>query len=123
WSATYSYLQMQLHLDGRSRDTVSESAEGESPHHQFALRSSMDLPGQVELDWAVRYVDSLPRQRIPSYLVADVRLAWKPRKNLEFAIVGQNLLDSQHPEFAASLINTQPTEVEQSVYGKLTWRF
>jgi iron complex outermembrane receptor protein len=123
WSASYSYLQMQLHLDDRSRDTVSQAAEGESPHHQFALRSSMDLPRQVQLDGTVRYVDSLPRQRTPSYLVADVRLAWKARKNLEFAIVGQNLLDRQHPEFATSVINTQPTEVEQSVYGKLTWRF
>jgi iron complex outermembrane receptor protein len=123
WRASYSYLQMQLHLDNRSRDTVSQAAEGDSPRHQFALRSSMDLPKQVQFDCALRYVDRLPHQMIPSYLVADVRLAWKPQKNLELSLVGQNFLDNQHPEFASSVINTQPTEVEHSVYAKLTWRF
>jgi iron complex outermembrane receptor protein len=123
WSGTYSYLQMQLHLDPGSRDRTSEGAEGDSPHHQFALRSSMDLPRRIEFDVALRYVDSLPNQRIPSYLAMDVRLGWRPTKNLELAVVGQNLLDDRHPEFASSIIQTRPTEIQHSVYGKLTWRF
>jgi iron complex outermembrane receptor protein len=121
WRASYSYLQMQLHLDNRSRDTVSQAAEGDSPRHQLH-RSSMICQASG-VDCALRYADRLPHQMIPSYLVADVRLAWKPRRNLEISIVGQNLLDNQHPEFASSAINTQPTEVEHSVYAKLTWRF
>ena len=50
-------------------------------------------------------------------------LAWSPRKDLEFAIVGQNLLDDRHPEFAPTFIGTQQTEVERSVYGTVVWRF
>lgn len=36
----------------------------------------------------------------------------------------QNLLDNHHPEAAPSLfLATQPTEVQRSVYGKLTWSY
>jgi len=78
----------------------------------------------------LRYVDVLPavnsvpiRPKIPSYITLDVRLAWLPRKNLEIAIVGQNLLDDRHPEFAPTFIGTQQTEVERSIYGTVVWRF
>ncbi len=71
----------------------------------------------------VRYVDRLPTLQISSYVGLDVRLAWKPIPNLELAVVGQNLLDSQHPEFRPSFISTQQVEIQRGVYGKVTWRF
>ncbi|PYJ03659.1 MAG: TonB-dependent receptor, partial [Verrucomicrobia bacterium] len=119
----YTYLQMQLHKRPGSTDTTSELDEGKSPHHQFSLRSAMDLPHDLSLEGTVRYVDSLPALGIGSYLELNVRLGWRPTKNLELAIVGQNLLDSRHPEFSPSFINTQRTEVERGVYGKLSWKF
>jgi iron complex outermembrane receptor protein len=121
--AAYTFLQMQLHRDAGSRDTTTEANEGRNPHHQFSLRSSVDLPHDIEFDCTVRYVESLPDFQIPSYVVMDARLAWRPFKNLELAIVGQNLLDDRHPEFQSVLIPTERTEVQQSVYGKVTWRF
>jgi iron complex outermembrane recepter protein len=60
---------------------------------------------------------------IPSYVTGDLRLAWRPAKNWEFALVGQNLLEAHHAEFSSTTIATERTEVERSVYGKLTWRF
>lgn len=119
----YSYLQIQLHTAAGSRDTLSEGAEGNSPQHQFGVRSSMELPGRFELDVALRYVDRLPNLQIPSYTAVDVRVGWKIARGLEAAIVGQNLLDDRHPEFAPSFIRTQPTEVQRGVYTKITWRF
>lgn len=121
--AAYTYLQMQLHLDADSGDTTSESAEDESPHNQISLQSSMDLPRDVEFDLWVRYVDNLPSQNVGSYVSLDTRIAWKPRKQLEVSIVGQNLLDNHHPEFQPEIVDTSPTEAERSVYGKITWRF
>ena len=91
--AVYTYLQMQLHLDGDSRDILSEGAEGDSPHHQFSLRSSIDLPGDLEFDLWIRYVDNLPNQDVGSYITFDTRLGWTPHKDIELSIVGQNLLD------------------------------
>ncbi len=124
FSAAYTYLQIHLHLDEDSGDTVSEAAEGESPHNQFSLRSSFDLKKDIELDLWLRYVDNLPSLNEDSYVTMDARLSWEPIKDLELSIVGQNLLDNHHPEFTQEIfINSTPTEVERSVYGKIAWRF
>jgi len=120
---SYTYLHMAMHHDSGSLDQNSILDPGRSPENQFALRSSMDLPYNFSLDCALRYVDELRTLKIPSYTTMDVRLAWRPRRNLEFAIVGQNLFQPSHDEFAASFITTPLTEVERSVYGKLTWWF
>jgi len=121
--AAYSYLQMQLYLDEDSGDTGTEGAEGESPHHQLSLRSSMDLSGNVELDLGCRYVDNLPSIDVGSYFSLDVHLGWHPRDNLKVSVVGQNLLDDHHPEFRAVAIPFVASEVERGVYGKITWYF
>jgi iron complex outermembrane receptor protein len=120
----YTYLQMQLHTRRKSSDTTSEGSEGQSPHHQFSIRSSISLPGHTEFDCGLRYVDSLPTPNIPAYLELDARVAWHPSDHWEIAIVGRNLLDKQHPEFSPSpLFNTQRTEVQRGVFGKITFRF
>ncbi len=121
--SAYTYLQMQLHLDGDSTDQTSEFTEGESPHHQLSLRSSMDIMTDLDLDLWARYVDNLPAQGIGSYVTLDVRLAWKPRNDLALSIVGKNLLDSQHPEFQSDRDFSSSTEVERSIYGKISWHF
>lgn len=120
---TYSLLQMELHRDANSQDSAAELAEGDSPQNQFSLRSSMDLPGRIELDCWLRYVDSLGNLNVPSYMTLDIRLGWRMSPNVEFAIVGQNLLENRHLEFKPSTISTQTTEIERSVYGKITIRF
>jgi iron complex outermembrane receptor protein len=102
---------------------MSESAEGESPHNQFSLRSSTDLGRDVELDLWLRYVDDLPAHDVDNYITVDARLGWQPVENIELSVIGQNLLDSHHPEFTPEIIDTVPTEVQRSVYGKITWKF
>ena len=119
----YTYLQMQLHLDDDSSDTISEDAEGESPHNQISVMSSMSLPMDMELNLWARYVDSLPSQDIDSYVTLDIRLGWMPHKNLEVSIVGQNLFDNNRLEFKPDFIDTSPTEVERGVYASIIWRF
>jgi iron complex outermembrane receptor protein len=122
--SSYSYLDAQLHRKSGSRDASTETiTEGSSPHHQFFIRSIVDLPWDIQFASTLRYVDVLAAPKIPSYVTVDVRLAWWPRKDLEIAIVGQNLLDDRHPEFAPTFIGTQQTEVERSVYGTVVWRF
>lgn len=121
--AGYSYLRMRLRPEGGSLDQTTAEEEGRNPRHQFNLRSSLDLPHNVQLDAWLRYVDDLPALDVPDYFTLDLRLGWRPRKHLELAIVGQNLLAARHAEFRSSLINTTAAEIERSVYGKITWRF
>jgi len=123
-TASYSYLQMQLHLDPGSGDPFSQEAEGRSPHHQAQVRSLLDVTRNLQFDTAVYYVDNLPSLRVPGYIRFDVRLGWRPNRNLEVSLVLQNLLDNHHPEFGNSPENFDvPTEVRRSIYGMVSWRF
>jgi iron complex outermembrane receptor protein len=121
----YSYLEMDLKAEDGSRDTSLDDQEDASPKHQVSLRSSTDLARNVELDLWVRYTDAfdgLGASPIASQTALDLRLAWRPHKDLELSIVGQNLLDDRHLEFVSDSFSS-PVEVERGVYGKLTWRF
>jgi iron complex outermembrane receptor protein len=79
-------------------------------------------PG-LRLDVVGRYVDGLADFNIHPYFALDARLAWSPRPNLEFSITGQNLLDDKHPEFWPTVLETQRTEVQRSIFGKVEFRF
>lgn len=122
WSAAYSFLEIRLRQPPEA-DAIGLSAEGGSPRHQIFLRSSADLTETVELDVSLRYVDDLESSGVDAYTTADLRLGWKPRPGLTLSLVGQNLLEASHVEFAPEIIPTRPTAVERGVYGKVAWRF
>ncbi|HLA85738.1 MAG TPA: TonB-dependent receptor [Thermoguttaceae bacterium] len=90
-----------------------------NPRNQSFLHSTWNLSQTVTFDMILRYVDRLATG-VPRYLVMDVRLGWEPRKNLELAVVGQNLLDDHHPEFNDFF---GVTEVPAGVYGMVSWRY
>jgi iron complex outermembrane receptor protein len=130
WQPSYSLLK----ADQRSHSTIpnpSDAAtiaqtEGTSPEHQFSLRSSIDLPRGVTFDTTLRYVDQLSYFQINSYFELDARLAWQINQNWQVALVGQDLLHNQHPEFGPTYVNTQAgqiTEIPRSIYLKVTCRF
>jgi len=128
--ATYSYLCAIIHLDQGSGDPLAEinrnDLAGGAPRHQGSIRSGFDLGKQVEMDFWLRAVDRvayIDQTSIPGYITMDVRLAWKPVKQVELALVGQNLFQKRHPEYIPEFINTTASEVPRSVYGKVTWRF
>jgi len=125
--ASYSYEHLAMYLDGTSRDIVNKNnAEGDTPRHQYSVRSGFDLGKQVALDLWLRGTDriaSISGSSIPGYITLDARLAWKARPNLELTLVGQNLFDNRHPEFLPEYINTRPAEVVRSMYAKATWKF
>ncbi len=122
--AAYSYLQMKLTPDPDSRDVKAEEHEEEesNPHNQLSLRSTVDLPLGIEFDLWLRYVDELPGQGVDDYFTLDAHLGWAPGENLEFALVGRNLVERRHPEFKRAYVDNFPTEVERSMYIKVTWK-
>lgn len=127
FQTAYSYQNIEMHLDGSSTDEINKgNAEGDTPQHQVSLRSGLDIGRKVTLDLWLRGVDrlaSIDGVTIPGYVTMDVRLAWRPIKSLEISIVGQNLLHKQRQEFIPEYINTIPSEVIRSGYGKVTWKF
>jgi len=94
---------------------------GAAPRNMCYFQSGWDLGKDVTLDVMLRYIDALAAG-IPSYVAGDIRLAWRPRTNLELAVVGQNLLAGSHYEFISSY-GGYPTEIEPGVYGMISWRY
>jgi len=130
WQPSYSLLKADLQTRSRTPNPVDAATiaqtEGTSPEHQFSLQSSMDLPRGVTFDTALRYVDQLAYFQINSYFELDARLAWQINQNWQVALVGQNLLHDQLPEFGPTYVNTQAgqvTDIPRSVYLKVTCRF
>lgn len=115
-----SALHVDLHRSPGSLDPSNGVGEANDPDYFFALRSSMDLPGHIQFNAVLRYVSDLPHPVTPSYLGLDLRLAWMPRENFEFAIIGRDLLDPHHPEFRGAVVTR---EVERRVFGTIKWTF
>ena len=132
-NGAYTFLEMQLHR-ASGLPATAEAAERQSPEQQIHLQSAWDLPGHVEFDLIGRFVDRLQGfnpggvpgvpNTVNGYVTMDARLSWRPRKTLEFQVVGQNLLQSHHPEFGTSPTVRSPlVEIQRAVYGKVTWWF
>jgi iron complex outermembrane recepter protein len=118
---SYSYLHMNLRNRPGSQDTgTAGSTEGSSPRHEPAVRSSFDLTSHIDMSLAWRYVSALPAQQVGGYQTADIRLAWRPSRSVEFSISGQNLLQPHHAEYGgdpAGLVG-----IERDVYAAITFR-
>lgn len=124
----YRFLHENIFVKPGEVDFNNALNETADPKHQWSLRSSMDLPQNLELDAGLRWVGSFrfsnggAPARVPSYVESDVRLAWHPSTKLEFSAVGQNLLHDQHLEYAISSPNPRE-EIGRSVYGKVAIRW
>jgi iron complex outermembrane receptor protein len=86
----------------------------------ISFQSLFNLPKHLELDETYRFSGALPAQAVRSYSTADLRLGWHFGEDLDFSVVGQNLLQPSHVEFAGDpgpLVG-----IERSVYVKMTWK-
>jgi iron complex outermembrane receptor protein len=119
-SGGYNYFKKDLELSSDSEDILSLDALRKDPRYQFSLRSSMNLPRNMELDLTFRSVGSLAATDVPSYSALDARFGWKMTKNVALSVTGFNLLDRRHPEFD-TLSNR--SEFRRSVYMEVSWQF
>ena len=123
----YNFLKENMRVRSGQDDINNGLNETADPQNQFSVRSSMDLPGNVNLDAGLRWVDTLHNNSgatqgtVPSYFEVDVRIGWRPTKNLEVSVVGQNLLHDHHAEYGFP--SPAREEIERSVYGKISWQF
>jgi iron complex outermembrane receptor protein len=120
-SGSYSFLHFHTDNSGIPADHayLGTPLETVDPTHQFSVRSSFDLPHQINIDLGGRYVDNISGAN--SYFAADARVGWKPTKNWEVSIVGQNLFAGRHLENPNQFGNT--TYVSPEVYGKIIFKF
>jgi iron complex outermembrane recepter protein len=119
-----TWLAMDLHSDPASTDFSVAALEDVDPEFQWNIRSHIDLSPNWEFDQTLYYVDALKSQQVDSYFRLDLRLGWRPTKNIEVSVVGQNLLDSQNQEWGNDRIQTNDRNlIERSVFGKVVLKF
>ena len=120
--ANYAYM----HLDAK-RATLSNDAstigqiEGDSPRHTAVIQSFLTLPRGFELGLTYRYVAALPGtdQKIPAYSTGDARIGKRLNRQLEVSVVGRNLLQPSHPEYAGP--PGPVVGIRRSAYLRMTW--
>jgi iron complex outermembrane receptor protein len=119
--SSWSYLRMNLHTIPTSLDTTTVAQdEGESPDHQAQLQSYFDVSRNLEFSLTFRYVGAIPYYLVPAYETADARIAWRPVKHFEFAVVGRNLLQPRHFEYGG---DPGPlVAIKRNVLASLTFR-
>ncbi len=127
WRLTTSYAYLDMELFARGMDINFERLiEGSTPRHQFAINSAVDWR-DYQFDLQLRYqgeIESIPAIRdgetIPAYTELNMRIARQFGDHIEVSLVGNNLLDGEHPEFGEPDARGQ---IERSVYGKVVYRY
>ncbi len=126
WRLQLAYSYLHQDINGSDGPIF-----GSGNLNQISLFSSWTLPNNLELDAWGRYVNfdgeigtlsSLGSVSIDPYFSLNLRLGWRPRKDLELSLVGANLLDGSHLEYVQEAF-TFPVEVQRSIYGQVKWSF
>jgi iron complex outermembrane receptor protein len=119
--ASYSFLQMRLMKGTNSQDVgIAQFTEGSSPRHEVTAQSGFDFNKAFSLDLTYRFVSGLPAQKINPYSTADALFTWHTRSHLSFSVVGRNLFQPYHYEFASDPAPNVATR--RNVYGQITWQ-
>ena len=119
----YSYFDMDLSFDESSGDTLSSYDAGITPHNQFQIQSRLNITKNIDFDASFYYVGDLHTVNIPSYKRTDLRVAWRPIKDLELSIVGQKLFYGNTRETTRPFYGTHNATLSNQVYGNVKWNF
>ncbi|GAB2877788.1 hypothetical protein GCM10027277_53950 [Pseudoduganella ginsengisoli] len=104
-----------------SRDGAAGTQLGNNdPRLHGVLRSSLDIGDWQQLDFTLRYSGKLPNPPVPAYYDMDMQWLWKLRPNMDVALIGQNLLHRDHPEFGGL---SGRSFYERTALVKVTWRY
>lgn len=114
---------MTLNVDQAPNSLDSLSSGRTDPRNQAFLRSLLTLPGDIDLDAYLRYVDSVPLYGIDAYVDLTMRIAFRYSNDIEFAVIGANLLDNAKYEYIADSVRVAPAKVQRAVLGTVSFKF
>ena len=120
----YSAFRFTPHLSPASRDTAAATFDGNAPRAQWKARSAFSITPHVQVDAMLFHTGALSRLGIEASITrADVRLEVRLHRQLSASMVGQNLLDPHHAEYAGTGAVVSATEIPRSAQVQLRWRF
>ncbi len=120
----YSLFTSRFSLASGSMDQSGGlQTGGDSPRHQFHIRSFANVAPSLEADLILYYVSSLTNQSAPEYWRVDPRISWHVSRNLTLTGLARNLFDEKHAEFGTSPLNEIATQVPRMFLLQAEWRF
>ncbi len=122
---SYSFLNIDFSSDNPLKNTnpTTGGSEKANPQHQLSVRSNYDFSEKLQLNLWLRYTSEIAFYQIPDYVTMDTKLVYKPIKNTEFFIAGQNLFSQHHRELTSDFIPLMPAAIPRGVYAGVQWRF
>jgi len=100
-TGNYSFFRLDLFKKPGGQDLSQEVRnESGSPRHQVQVTSTVTLPHHMSVDWFLRYVSAVPTFAAPEYTTSNLRYAWQIKPRLSVYVVGRNLHQKSHFEFA-----------------------
>jgi iron complex outermembrane receptor protein len=117
---SYAFLRMSLKTAPTKEIDLGPAGDvGSSPQHQASFDSAFDISKKLQLDLIYRFVSALPVQNVRAYSTGDARFGYRLSSRLEFSLVGQNLLQPNHVEYAGD--PGGPVAIRRGVYASLSW--
>jgi iron complex outermembrane recepter protein len=124
---SYSWLKMAMSAKPGGSGVVGFGDVGSSPRHMVQLHSLHNLGNNLELDANLYYTSELSFDtkptvvRVDAYTRFDLRLGWRPSRNVELNLIGRNLLQKRHTEYRADDVTA--SEVPRSVMAQVKVKF
>lgn len=121
----YSFLDINITSNEllKTFDPTTGGAAKTNPQHQVSLRSNYDISDRLQLNLWLRYTSAIGFYNIPGYVTMDTKLAFKPVKDVELFLVGQNLFSEYHREFVSDTIPWVPAAIARGIYAGARWQF
>jgi iron complex outermembrane recepter protein len=126
WRLAATYTGLQIQENGMRRGTGIDAL---TPHHQFRVSSSMNLPADLQLDTHVYYTgrrntSSFQAFPLDSHWRVDAVLGWRVGRGTTLRLVGQDLLTRRHSEHSGLVIFApQQAQVQRAFYGQVSTDF
>jgi iron complex outermembrane receptor protein len=106
---------------------VGFGAAGSSPEQMVRLHSQHNLGNNLELDAALYLNSRLSFQTttgtvpIANTSRFDLRLGWRPSRQVEVNLIGRNLLEKRRAEYFAD--DVLASEVPRSLLLQMKWKY
>lgn len=112
-------MSQTLRVEPGVTDLGGLQALGNDPSHWWTLRSLWNITPQHTFDVAVRRVGALPDPAVPAYTAFNARVGWQVTKDLNLALMADNLFDRRYAEWGSP---RDRVEHGRSLFLQLLWR-
>jgi iron complex outermembrane receptor protein len=123
WRLQAAYTYLYAHISDPLGAMREGGYRGKTPRHSASLRTSWNPARNWQFDGWLRRTGGLEGGAVAGYNELDLRLAWRPVRDLEVSLVGQNLLHRQHLEWIGDYVPTPQLEIERAWYIKAKLAF